>query len=100
MLGVFRYLAVLAATAVFLTSPGLAEELDAFTSGALKGRLVDSKALNTPGMVIVQTEDLPELLAMSANGRWVMRGSLYDTWTGRKVVRRPRRCHWTIFGRS
>ena len=85
MLGVFRYLAILAATAVFLTSPSFSEEPDAFTAGALKGRIVDSKALNTPGMVIVQSEDLPELLAMSANGRWVMRGSLYDTWTGRKV---------------
>src|SRR3546814_7259666 len=85
MLGVFRYLAVSAASAVFLTSPSLSEELDAFTAGALKGRIVDSKALNTPGMVIVQSEELPELLAMSANGRWVMRGSLSDTWTGRKV---------------
>ena len=63
----------------------VAGEADAFTATGLKGRIIDSSALNTPGMVVVQTEDLAELLVMSANGRWVMRGQLYDTWTGRKI---------------
>ena len=66
------------------TTP-LAGEADAFTATGLKGRIIDSSALNTPGMIVVQTEDLPDLLIMSANGRWVMRGQLYDTWTGRTI---------------
>lgn len=85
MLRKIRHWSVLVTCAALLSSPGQAAEPGAFTAAALKGRIVDSHALNTPGMVIVQTEDRPELLAMSANGRWVVRGSLYDTWTGRKV---------------
>lgn len=65
--------------------PGLYATEPGISLGNVPGEIVDQVMLPNPFQTVVQIADHEGIAAVSQNGRFALRGLIYDTWTGKII---------------
>jgi thiol:disulfide interchange protein DsbC len=81
----FKALTVAVILAAGSSGSAAAESEATVSRNALTGHIRATEKLPVAGMTAVESDDVDGLVFMSDNGRYVIRGTLYDTWQGRAV---------------